>query len=68
MMWVVLDVLHREIQVAFDHESELLPFSDEEHVVAALSDSGFCPAFEDEVLEVCRDVMKRWRTSPEDHA
>lgn len=66
MQWVVLSVLHREIQIALDDEAELFIDVDDEHIVSTLSDNGFCPAFQEDVREICRGVLKKWRANPED--
>lgn len=65
MQWVVLNVLHREAQVCLDNEGELFIDVDDEHIVSALSDYGFCPAFQEDVREICRGVLKKWRANPE---
>lgn len=60
MRWVVLNALHREVQEAIENDAELPLDVDHDHIISTLSDYGFCPAFEDDVRDVCRQVLKKW--------
>jgi hypothetical protein len=65
MLWVVLSVIRREVEIAGELDSELPSDADDEHIVSALSDYGFCTAFQDDVRGICGEVLKKWNADSE---
>ena len=62
--WVVLDALQRHIKEAADCDDELEEYVESYNLISALSENGFCPAFEDTISVACRDVIRKWEASP----
>lgn len=61
MRWLVLEILHGEIQELLDSDAELPTDVDDDRLVSTLSTHGFCPAFQDDVRDVCRAVLRNWK-------
>ncbi|TBF89166.1 hypothetical protein [Rhizobium leguminosarum] len=58
MRWVILDAVEREIA----EEAQLGgpdEFVEDHNIISALSDNGFCPAFIEDIRELCNAAMKR---------
>lgn len=64
MRWIVLDAVRRHVKDAVEDDDDLDQDIETHHLVAALSENGFCTAFEDDIRIVSRKVIKSWLSSP----
>nr|CAD6609742.1 hypothetical protein RTCK_02211 [Rhizobium sp. TCK] len=61
MRWVILDAIRRQVAEAQDPVD--IAVVDDENLIAALTDNGFCPALHEVIINLCDAAMKNWIAS-----
>ncbi len=65
--WIMLDAIYRQLNN--DTPDQIHPaFVSDEAIIEALADSGFCPAFLNQIHHLCLEAVKGWLSSSPNYA